>query len=34
VRQEYDGSFTSDSADAICIGKAGFLEYKKNESAF
>lgn len=34
VRQEYDGNFTSDSADAICIGRAGILEYKKNKSAF
>ena len=34
VRQEYDGNFTTDSADAICIGRAGILEYKKNESAF
>ena len=34
VRQEYDGVFTTDSADAICIGRAGILEYKKNESVF
>ena len=34
VRQEYDGNFTTDSADAICIGRAGILEYNKNKSAF
>lgn len=34
VQQKYEGTFTTDSADAICIGWAGILEYKKNESAF
>lgn len=34
VRQEYKGDFTTDSADAICIGKAGLLELNKNRSAF
>ena len=34
VRQEYNGNFTSDSADAICIGRAGLLELKTNTSAF
>ena len=34
VQQEYKGDFTTDSADAICIGKAGLLELNKNRSAF
>jgi Asp/Glu/hydantoin racemase len=34
VRQEYKDDFTTDSADAICIGKAGLLELNKNRSAF
>ena len=34
VRQEYDGKFTTDSADAICIGQAGLIELNQNRSAF
>ena len=34
VRQEYEGKFTTDSADAICIGRAGLLELNQNRSAF
>jgi len=34
VQQEYNGNFTSDSADAICIGKAGLIELNQNRSAF
>jgi hypothetical protein len=34
VRQEYEGNFTTDSADAVCIGRAGILEYRKDKSAF
>ena len=34
VRQEYDGKFTTDSADAVCIGKAGLIELGQNRSAF
>ena len=34
VQQEYSGNFTSDSADAICIGKAGLIELNQNRSAF
>ena len=34
VRQEYDGKFTTDSADAICIGRAGLIEQNYNKSVF
>lgn len=34
VRQEYNGNFTTDSADAICIGRAGLIELNQNQSAF
>lgn len=34
VRQEYNEKFTTDSADAVCIGRAGLLELNKNRSAF
>lgn len=34
VQQKYDGNFTTDSADAICIGEAGLIELKHNTSAF
>ena len=34
VQQEYEGKFTTDSADAICIGRAGLIELNQNRSAF
>jgi len=34
VQQEYKGDFTTDSADAICIGRAGLIELNQNRSAF
>lgn len=34
VRQRYEGSFTMDSADAVCIGEAGLIELNQNRSAF
>lgn len=37
VEEKYDSGnqkFTSDEADAICIGAAGIIELKKNESAW
>lgn len=37
VKENYNpgkSNFNSDSADAICLGVAGMLEYKNNESAW
>ena len=34
VQQEYKGNFTTDSADAVCIGRAGLVELGQNRSAF
>ena len=34
IQKEYEGNFTTDSADAICIGRAGLIELNQNRSAF
>ena len=34
VQQEYNENFTTDSADAVCIGRAGLIELNQNRSAF